>query len=405
MGNTSPPQIDEALIASRVQSELSRRLVERVVDSTYIAPLGIALVAWVIFLAVGWKPALLWSGMLLCIELLIVWLGRGFRRTEARNDRPDGWRDAVIAASGLLGLGWGSCVWFVWAEDAFLLYLATLIILVGVSATCMVTMSPVRRAHGWFVAGLLAPMLGHLGATSNPLALQIGIGFVVMAAVQVLTTRDIHSELVREVDSSLRNKELLELLSKASADLHHLNGLMEEKNVALGSAMDTLREMVTQDHLTGAYSRRYVFEQLERIASTKQRHGTAAAIIMFDLDHFKAINDTYGHPAGDRVLQEVVRVVGSQLRDGDMLARVGGEEFLALLPFTDISAALMLAERLRLALDDARVLENGTAVRMPASFGVAELMANEGYNDWFRRADAALYQAKAAGRNSVEAAH
>ena len=88
-----------------------------------------------------------------------------------------------------------------------------------------------------------------------------------------------------------------------------------------------------------------------------------------------------------------------------MLARVGGEEFLALLPFTDISAALMLAERLRLALDAARVLENGTAVRMPASFGVAELMANEGYNDWFRRADAALYQAKAAGRNSVEAAH
>jgi len=404
MGSSSHPEIDEPLIARKVQSELSRLLVDRVVDSTHVAPLGIALVAWVIYLAVGLSPALIWSSVMLVIELVIVGLGRQFHRSVALEENMDSWRAAVIASSGLLGLGWGASVWFVWDASAFLLYITALCILVGVSAVCMVTMSPVRKAHAWFMLGLLVPMLVHLAFTSNPLALQITAGFLVMAVVQIWTTRDIHRELVQEIDSSLRNKELLDLLSRASAELHLLNGLMEEKNTELSTAMDKLNEMVTHDHLTGAYSRRYIFEQLERHASMKLRHGSAAAIIMFDLDHFKTINDTYGHPAGDRVLQEVVRVVNAQLRDGDMLARVGGEEFLALLPMTDLSAALLLAERLRLTLDATTVVENGIAIHMPASFGVAELMGNEGYNDWFRRADTALYKAKAAGRNAVVAA-
>jgi len=342
--------------------------------------------------------------VMLAIELLLLGIGGRFRRAELHEESTVGWRTVLVAASGLLGLGWGACVWFVWADGAFLLYITSLCVLVGVSAVCMVTMSPVRAAHAWFMLGLLVPVLAHLVFAQNPLAVQICVGLLVMTAVQVWTTRDIHRELAREVDSSLRNKELLELLSKASAEMQLLNALMADKNAELGTAMDKLNEMVTHDHLTGAYSRRYIFEQLERHASMKQRHGSAAAVIMFDLDHFKTINDTYGHPVGDRVLQEVVRVVNEQLRDGDMLARVGGEEFLALLPMTGLEAAVLLAERLRVTLDATTVVKNGVAIHMPASFGVAELMGNEGYNDWFRRADTALYKAKAAGRNAVVAA-
>ncbi len=379
-------------------------MVERVSDSTYAAPVGIVLVAWVIYLAAGLSPALIWTGAMLVIELLLLGIGDRFRRAEVHAQSTIGWCNAEIAASGLLGLGWGASVWFVWMDGAFLLYITNLCTLVGVSAICMVTMSPVRKAHMLYVLGLVVPILTHIALTNNPLALQITAGLLVMGVVQIWTTRDLHQELAREVDSSLRNKELLELLSKASADLHLLNGLMEEKNAELGTAMDRLNEVVTHDHLTGAFSRRYIFEQLERQAALHMRHGSVSSLIMFDLDHFKVVNDTYGHPAGDRALQEVVRAVNAQLRDGDLLARVGGEEFLVLLPMTDVNAALMLAERLRLTLADTAIVENGTAIHLPASFGVAALMATEGYNDWFRRADTALYKAKSAGRNAVVAA-
>ena len=116
---------------------------------------------------------------------------------------------------------------------------------------------------------------------------------------------------------------------------------------------------------------------------------------MFDLDHFKAINDHYGHPAGDRALREVVRAVNTQLRDGDMLARVGGEEFMAL-------ANLRLAiHRLRQTLESTHIVEGSKKVFLPASFGVAELLPKENFSEWLRRVDAALYQAKDQGRNSL----
>ena len=404
MVQSIPPKIDDALIARKAQLALSRLLVDRMVASAYVAPLGFAMIGWIIYIAAGLQPALLWTGGMLLIVPSIIVLGRGFRAAEARQAATNPWRIVSLAAPCVFGLGWGSSVWFVWAEGEFLLYIANLCILVGVSATNMVIMSPVRTAFSMYLLGFLATVLVHNALTQNPLALQVGVGFLVMAAVMLWTTRDVHQELAREIDSSLRNVELLHLLSKASAELHLLNGLMEEKNEALGNAINKLNDLVSHDQLTNAYSRRYIFEQLERYAATKQRHGSIAAVIMFDLDHFKAINDTYGHPVGDRVLKEAVRVVKAQLRDGDMLARVGGEEFLVLLPMTDLAAAVQLADRLRLTLEATTVIENGIAIRMPASFGVAELMGNEGYNDWYRRADTALYKAKSAGRNTLVAA-
>jgi len=127
----------------------------------------------------------------------------------------------------------------------------------------------------------------------------------------------------------------------------------------------------------------------------------ALVVRLHDLDHFKAINDHYGHPAGDRALREVVRAVNTQLRDGDMLARVGGEEFLVLLPMTGMQDAHALAERLRQTLESTHIVEGSKKVFLPASFGVAELLPKENFSEWLRRVDAALYQAKDQGRNSL----
>ena len=398
-------ELDESLIDGQVRSALSRAFIERVVESTYVAPLGILLLAWLISKVAGWTPALQWACMMGAVELLIVGVGHRFKRKLAAEQDTTLWLRAQLAVSGLLGLAWGSAMWLVWADGDMLIYLTSLCVLVGVSAICMVTMAPVRMATLMFSLGMLLPPLVQLLWIDNPIAPQIAVGWLVMTAVQAWTARDLHQELARELASSLRNKALLQLLSKTSGELYRVNAQVEEKNVELGSALTQLKELVTHDQLTGAFSRRYIFEQLERHASMHQRHGTPVTAIMFDLDHFKDINDHYGHPVGDIALQEVVRAINAQLRDGDMLARVGGEEFLVLLPVTDLSAARLLGERLRQTLAATRItVSDGGTLALPASFGVAELHAGEGYAEWFRRADAALYQAKAQGRNALVAA-
>jgi diguanylate cyclase len=174
-----------------------------------------------------------------------------------------------------------------------------------------------------------------------------------------------------------------------------------EQSVRNAALVRQLEDLVIHDQLTGAYSRSYLFQQMEQQVAQRRRHGDNACVIMLDLDHFKQVNDRYGHPAGDRVLVHAVQQVNQQLREGDVLARVGGEEFMVLLPGTGQSDAVQIAERLRRVMAEAWVAEGESRIHMPASFGVAELRSTESQSEWFRRADHALYQAKDQGRNRV----
>ena len=401
MDPTAPLELDEALIARKVRVEQSRVLSERLVDSAYTSPLGIGLVAWLIVSVKDLQTALVWVALMAIVEFWTLWVGYRFRFSLNRNAstwRLEQWH---VAGAGLMGLGWGSSVWFVWVDGQFLFYLTNLCVLVGVSGICMVVMSPVRYASLVFTAGLLLPPLVQLAVVNNPIALQIGVGWVVMFSVQLWYARALKSELVGDLDSAVRNVALVGLLSQAGRELTVSHEEIKAKNAELNDAMARLNELVTHDQLTGAYSRRYMFEQLERQASIKLRHGSPVALIMFDLDHFKTINDRFGHPVGDRALREVVRAVGAQLRDGDLLGRVGGEEFLVLLPMTGIEPARQLADRLRETLGETTILAGTDSIALPASFGVAELLPGEDASTWFQRVDAALYQAKSLGRNKL----
>jgi diguanylate cyclase (GGDEF)-like protein len=238
----------------------------------------------------------------------------------------------------------------------------------------MVTVCTYATAGFLFFGGIyLVPLLHEIIYPKPPADNYVISGLLVVLVMQIWYARGLGQVVTQEMEHSARNQALVE----------------------------RLHELVTNDQLTGAYSRRYILERLEQQVAIRQRHGTAASLIMFDLDHFKAINDHYGHPAGDRALQEVVRAVQAQLRDGDMLARVGGEEFLVLLPMTSTQDANGLAERLRQTLEATHIVEGTKKIHLPASFGVAELQPKESSTEWFGRADAALYQAKDGGRNSL----
>jgi diguanylate cyclase (GGDEF)-like protein len=156
------------------------------------------------------------------------------------------------------------------------------------------------------------------------------------------------------------------------------------------------------DALTGVPNRRHFMERAKIEVAEAQRNGGALTVAMLDIDHFKDINDRYGHVAGDFVLQEIARVAKDGLRSRDFLARIGGEEFALLLPGAGPAEALAIAERMRAAIERMPLRFEGCTLGVTASFGVANAHADDGsIDDAFGRADAALYRSKQAGRNRV----
>ncbi|WP_274522022.1 sensor domain-containing diguanylate cyclase [Ectothiorhodospira lacustris] len=165
-----------------------------------------------------------------------------------------------------------------------------------------------------------------------------------------------------------------------------------------------LREMATTDYLTGLANRRHFLERVtEELARLKRDGGHQAVVLLLDLDYFKAVNDTYGHSAGDAVIRHFARLMRDCLRRMDVPGRVGGEEFSVLLPDTDIDAALHLAERLRARVAEAPVQVDHQQIPVTVSIGLTLLtQADASPYAALQRADLALYRAKDRGRNRVE---
>jgi len=156
-----------------------------------------------------------------------------------------------------------------------------------------------------------------------------------------------------------------------------------------------------RDPLTGLPNRRAFEEDLAREAARAARTGASLSVVMLDVDRFKAVNDGHGHAAGDSVLRAVAARAAAAIRAGDLLARVGGEEFAILLPGADLARAAEAAERVRATLAERPVEAGGTALAVTASLGCAALASGEAPEALVARADARLYAAKGAGRNRV----
>lgn len=164
---------------------------------------------------------------------------------------------------------------------------------------------------------------------------------------------------------------------------------------------EQLMKLATTDPLTGALNRRYFMHMANQEITRANRYGNPLSVIAADLDHFKNVNDTFGHAAGDMVLKEFVLSASSLLRNNDLLARSGGEEFLIMLPETDHEDALVVAERLKQTISKIEVPYEGTIITCTVSLGVAALnnKTKENYDAIMKRVDEALYEAKRTGRN------
>jgi len=216
-------------------------------------------------------------------------------------------------------------------------------------------------------------------------------------------------------------RQFTQLLQEANQELSKLNlsyesllteirdekGKTERLALELREANSRLWEISFRDDLTGLFNRRYLFDFLDKEIGRSRRYGKCFALLLLDIDHFKQVNDTYGHQAGDRVLNAVGAVLQVNTRESDVIVRFGGEEFIAVLPETGLDGALHIAELLRRKIAATEVAVTANKIQVTISIGVALFDSKEeriSADILIDAADNALYKAKTAGRNRVCAA-
>ncbi len=195
--------------------------------------------------------------------------------------------------------------------------------------------------------------------------------------------------IIRDISDRVRDREALARQARQ----------LEEAN-------ERLAQLARTDDLTGLCNRRYFMDSLRHECALALRHKIPLCLMILDLDHFKEINDTYGHLVGDRALQAAAALLPTIARETDIVSRVGGEEFAILLPYTELDGAFVLAERLRAHMAATSIEAHGQTIHLTCSIGVADyqIHAGEEMVSLYRRADHAMFDAKAAGRNCVRVA-
>ncbi|UJJ30073.1 biofilm regulation diguanylate cyclase SiaD [Halopseudomonas maritima] len=225
-----------------------------------------------------------------------------------------------------------------------------------------------------------------------------------------------HQDLVRRIDrishisdgyqslAKQREQSLAERLNKQLRQLEKVARISDRYQNMMRDLNEALREASTHDALTGLANRRLLVDRLKKEVERYARYQRSFSIAMLDVDHFKSINDRYGHEIGDGALIEIARVLDAEIRENDLCGRWGGEEFLILLPETDAAAAAQVMERVRAAIERLTIRVQDESVSMTISIGVAKHQPASSYSDTISRADHALLVAKRGGRNQLSIA-
>lgn len=221
---------------------------------------------------------------------------------------------------------------------------------------------------------------------------QIGLDEVYMASAYAIYV-DLLTALLHNLPPRTRENAMSELFRRILFDL----GLAMRKQFR--STYSTLQEKASRDYMTGLYGRNYLQLFLEEMLQRPDGH--FLSLVMVDVDHFKKVNDTYGHLVGDAVLEHISRILNSKSRNDDVVARYGGEEFCIVLPNTDLEMAVLVAKEIHEAIMNSAFAQGELYINLTVSVGVTTGISGDDVHTLISRADNALYQAKGCGRNRV----
>jgi len=340
------------------------------------SPLAAVILSVTLWAAVDHRLLTWWTAGLIAICVLRIGTNFGFARAVAGEREIRRWERIFIASIMLVDLWWGFGSLLLMPENVLIVdaVVFAFVMLMAGGHTASYSAHPFTVVAG--VLCLTVPI-------TVDFALQPDTFHRAMAFVSVMY-----------VAASLRSIRTLGYFFGRTYRLAH--ELKQEKARA--------EELARIDFLTNLANRRAFYEQGEHELRSLEQGARPAAVVMLDIDHFKSINDRYGHAGGDAAIRSMAAVIRGNLRAGDVAGRLGGEEFALLLPEIALDAALAVAERIRAATESLVVEHDGCRISFTASAGVAALRAGTTLDAWVARADAALYQAKLGGRNRVVAA-
>ncbi len=263
-----------------------------------------------------------------------------------------------------------------------------------------VTPSTTPFLAGCVLVGLLLHLRPSDALTLYPLAC---LGFLWAVQKTQPDPQQLLSNQVNGLTASMMGCALAIMLWRNFATITAQHALLDKVNQELQQKQRELERLTRQDGLTGLYNRNTFIELTRQELDRAQRQGSQTAVLLLDLDHFKRINDSHGHPAGDAVLCHVAQLINSTLRSTDLVGRLGGEEFVVLLPATPLADACRLAEKVRTRLQATPTPWNGGTIVNTVSVGVAGGSAKQrrSFENLYEEADQSMYLAKQRGRNQV----
>ena len=390
----SPQMTSELVLIQR----FNRILLESIPQAFIAIPVFCYLMAG----HVPWWQWLLWGGGFLLLELVLWRYSRRLLRAGGAL-RPTVENYHVLRTlMGLSAALWGSMLFFMFPPADDVLYrLVSILWLSGAFALLLLMLAPCRDMHLLYFVGYWAYPLYRFAAESDAMYQTLLAGatlYIVAGWLFVCDFRDMLFATLQLQGSNHQRLGRLQELSNVTSGLQHE---LQAKQARLKSALAEQRWLAEHDGLTGCYNARALRAWLDRCQQRSQNEGLRWSLAMFDLDHFKRVNDTFGHQTGDEVLREFVHLIHRQLPPDWVFARYGGEEFMLLAPDIPLSAFLPQVEQIRRDWASALLYCLPPGRSMTVSAGVAEGRPGVALNELLRRLDAALYQAKRAGRNCV----
>lgn len=245
------------------------------------------------------------------------------------------------------------------------------------------------------VGASVLPLVGFMALEGPGVMVVLACGTLICAIALQLRVFSIHGTLLQALAAERQNAALVQ-------ELQTYRRALETENATLDSSLRAAALAATRDPLTGLFNRRHVFTFAESLAERVRSGQEEVTVCMIDVDHFKQVNDRHGHPVGDEVLRAVGALLGARLREGDCLARVGGEEFMIVLRQCGASRGRRVAESVRHNVAASQIRTAVGEVPITVSLGVAQWADDEHFETVVERADRALYDAKHSGRDRVE---
>jgi diguanylate cyclase (GGDEF)-like protein len=374
---------------SDVDALCVRTLFQRLRPAAALAPLGTLFLGWYEKDSVSLSLLLGWMVLNTLLGVVTFWNTTRLLRHPPLKERLHCWHNWQTFSSGLQGSCWGSAVIFFYSSGTTgnLNNVVVLTVIIIMACLSIFPLAPSFQTYLGFINGALLVPVAHYFWASDMHDVPYIIGILMLLLALLRFGRIANLDFVEGV----RRLVLIQHISKQ----------LEQRNQQLDEMNRKVNAVAVHDQLTGLYNRYFIVDQLEVQYKSYVRYGNACSIVMIDIDHFKQVNDRYGHFVGDAVLAAFSRLVESMVRQGDLIGRYGGEEFLLILPMTDLVAASQLAQRIRTSLAAEPLIDQPVMLVVTASFGVAQIRTGETIDDWLVRVDQVLYSAKEHGRNCV----